>query len=152
MFCWEFATILHRELAPALTEMDCKLLVVSIGTAARAKEFVAETGFPLEQLYADPDNQTYDRIGFYKGLARTFFNPATPLSIKARADKDGAKDLTEVMKRWKPWLPPKANQGLQQVSKQIRNYNWAKSELHCLLRDAPTPWEAGRLLGGLGSP
>lgn len=39
------------------------------------------------KLYADPDNQTYDRVGFYKGVARTFFNPATPLSIKARGDK-----------------------------------------------------------------
>jgi hypothetical protein len=28
--------------------------------------------------------------------------------------QDGAKDLTQVMKKWKPWLPPKANQGLQQ--------------------------------------
>lgn len=28
--------------------------------------------------------------------------------------QDGARDLTQVMKKWKPWLPPKANQGLQQ--------------------------------------
>lgn len=42
------------------------------------------------KLYADPDNQTYDRVGFYKGVARTFFNPATPLSIKARGDKVSA--------------------------------------------------------------
>jgi len=48
--CREFATILHRDLAPVLDEMDCKLLVVSIGTAARAKQFVAETGFPLERV------------------------------------------------------------------------------------------------------
>jgi hypothetical protein len=33
-----------------LDEMDCKLLVVAIGTAARAKQFVAETGFPLERV------------------------------------------------------------------------------------------------------
>ncbi|KAK3275609.1 hypothetical protein CYMTET_16275 [Cymbomonas tetramitiformis] len=94
--------------------MDCKLLVVSIGTAERAKQFVEETGFPIENLYADPDNVTYDALGFYNGVQRTFFNPATPFSIRDRLLQDGATDLQDIMPRWKPWIPPKLDQGLQQ--------------------------------------
>jgi len=99
---------------PQLDELNVKLLVVSIGTAARAKDFVQETGFPIENLYADPENITYEALGFYKDLGRTFFNPATPFSIKDRLEKDAAKDLREIMPRWKPWIPPKLDQGLQQ--------------------------------------
>lgn len=95
-------------------QLNCKLLVVSIGTAARAKQFVEETGFPIELLYADPENATYDALGFYNGVARTFFNPATPFAIKDRLEKDGAADLQDIMPRWKPWIPPKLDQGLQQ--------------------------------------
>lgn len=95
-------------------QLNCKLLVVSIGTAARAKQFVDETGFPIEMLYADPENATYNALGFYKGVARTFFNPATPFAIKDRIEKNAAADLQDIMPRWKPWLPPKADQGLQQ--------------------------------------
>jgi len=28
--------------------------------------------------------------------------------------KDGAADLQDIMPRWKPWIPPKLDQGLQQ--------------------------------------
>lgn len=97
-----------------MDQLGCKLLVVSIGTAARAKQFVEETKFPIDILYADPENATYDALGFYKGVARTFFNPATPFSIKDRIEKNKAADLQDIMPRWKPWLPPKPEQGLQQ--------------------------------------
>jgi hypothetical protein len=65
-------------------------------------------------IYADPDNVTYDALDFYKGFARTFLNASTPLSINQRLLKDGAKDLKEILTRWKPWIPPKLEQGLQQ--------------------------------------
>eukprot|EP00238_Polyblepharides_amylifera_P015763 CAMPEP_0196578934 /NCGR_PEP_ID=MMETSP1081-20130531/13584_1 /TAXON_ID=36882 /ORGANISM="Pyramimonas amylifera, Strain CCMP720" /LENGTH=167 /DNA_ID=CAMNT_0041898335 /DNA_START=386 /DNA_END=890 /DNA_ORIENTATION=- len=110
----EFAIQLHRDLKPQLDARGCKLLVVSIGTAARAKDFVEETKFPAELLLADPENVTYDALEFYKGAARTFFNPATPFYIMDRLEKDSAADLREVMPRWKPWIPPKLEQGLQQ--------------------------------------
>mmetsp|Transcript_7772 Transcript_7772/g.18615 ORF Transcript_7772/g.18615 Transcript_7772/m.18615 type:complete len:113 (-) Transcript_7772:247-585(-) len=76
--------------------------------------FADETGLDVSLIYADPDNSTYDRIGFYKGVGRTFFNASTPLSINQRLLQDGAKDLREILPRWKPWIPPKLDQGLQQ--------------------------------------
>ena len=36
------------------------------------------------------------------------------LAILDRVNKDGAEDLREILPRWKPWLPPKNDQGLQQ--------------------------------------
>lgn len=91
-----------------------KLVLVSIGTAERAKDFVAETGFPAENLYADPTNACYDALKFRKSVGDTFFNIATPYAILDRVTKDGAADLRDVLPRWKPWLPPKQDQGLNQ--------------------------------------
>jgi hypothetical protein len=34
--------------------------------------------------------------------------------LQARWKKDGAKDLREVFSHWKPWIPPKREQGFQQ--------------------------------------
>mmetsp|Transcript_39363 Transcript_39363/g.84287 ORF Transcript_39363/g.84287 Transcript_39363/m.84287 type:complete len:86 (+) Transcript_39363:539-796(+) len=34
--------------------------------------------------------------------------------MKDRFLSDGASDLQDILKRWKPWLPPKQIQGLQQ--------------------------------------
>lgn len=99
---------------PKLDEMGVKLLLVSIGTYERSQDFAKETGFPKECLYADPDNAAYDALGFNKGVTKTFFDPSTPFAIKDRIEKDGASDLRDVLPRWKPWLPPKADQGLQQ--------------------------------------
>jgi len=69
---------------------------------------------PLFLSYCDPDNAAYDALGLKKGVGATFFTIDTPLAILARAQKDNAKDLLEATKRWKPWLPPKSDQGLQQ--------------------------------------
>ena len=114
MFCQELACTLAREALPQLREADVKLLCVGIGTAERGREFCAHVGFPEELLLSDPENAGYAALGLKKGVATTFFTIDTPLSILARAQKDGASDLIEATKRWKPWLPPKNDQGLQQ--------------------------------------
>ena len=49
-----------------------------------------------------------------QGVERTFFNAASPFAIKDRIEKDGAEELRDVMPRWKPWIPPRLDQGLQQ--------------------------------------
>lgn len=87
---------------------------MSIGTPERGKDFARENEFPAENLYADPDNVCYDALQFYAGARRTFFDVSTPFSFKDRFLKDGAKDMQNILKRWKPWLPPKSNQGLLQ--------------------------------------
>jgi len=71
-------------------------------------------GFPKENLFADPENTCYSSLGLKKGVVTTFFNQETPFSILARAQNDGAKDLVDALSRWKPWIPPKLDQGLQQ--------------------------------------
>ena len=65
-------------------------------------------------MYCDPENTAYDALELKKGVGTTVFTIDTPLAILARAQKDNAKDLVDATKRWKPWLPPKSDQGLQQ--------------------------------------
>ena len=114
MFCQELAAQLARDVKPRLDEAGCKLLAVGIGTDERARQFCEHVDFPQELLFADPDNAAYDALGLKKGWQTTFFTIDTPLSILKRATKDGAQDLVDATSRWKPWLPPKSDQGLQQ--------------------------------------
>ena len=74
-------------------------MAVSIGTPERAKAFVEETGFPVERLYADPNNVCYDRLKLNRSL-KNFSQKSTPEALAARWNKDGAKDLFDVLKRW----------------------------------------------------
>ena len=114
MFCQELAAQLARDVLPRLDEAGHKLLAVGIGTDERAREFCGHVGFPEANLYADPENTAYDALGLKKGLQTTLFSIDTPLSILKRAQSDGAKDLLDATSRWKPWVPPKLDQGLQQ--------------------------------------
>ena len=101
---------------PVLGEQDrdVRLVAIGIGTAARAKEFSEHVGFPADLLYADPDNVVYDQLGLIKNVGDTFFNPTTPLAIAERIRQGRTGDLTSALSRWKPWIPPKLEQGLQQ--------------------------------------
>lgn len=114
MFCQELAAQIGRDLKPSLDEAGVGLVCVGIGTSARAKEFCEHVGFPEGSLYSDPDNQCYTALGLKSGFATTFLQPSTPLSIAARLKDDGATDLRDATARWKPWIPPRLEQGLQQ--------------------------------------
>lgn len=117
MFCQELAAQLARDVVPPLSETSdptVKLITVGIGNVDRGREFCRHVGFPEDLLYCDPENAAYDALGLKKGVQTTFFTIDTPLSILARAQKDNAKDLLAATKRWKPWLPPKQDQGFQQ--------------------------------------
>ena len=110
----ELALQLARDALPALRAASANLVCVGIGTPQRAAEFCANAGFPDDTLYADPDNVCYDALRLRHGWGVTFFSVSTPFAMKERFEKDGAKDLAEFMPRWKPWLPPKMEQSLQQ--------------------------------------
>ena len=71
-------------------------------------------GFDATRLYTDPDNKLYEALDFKKDLGTLAFNEATPYSILERFQKGESKDLTNALQRWKPWIPPKLDQGLQQ--------------------------------------
>ena len=104
---------LRRDLIPTLDKHGVDLVAVSIGTSERAKDFVRETGFPAERLFADPESAAYDALRLNKSLAN-FSQKSTPEGIMARIQRDGAADLLGVLRRWKPWIPPKPEQGFQQ--------------------------------------
>ena len=103
-----------RDVQPTLEKEGCKLLAIGIGTVERANEFCDHVGFPKEILLSDPENAAYDALQLQKGVVDTFFTPDTPFAILRRLQADGAADLVAATSRWKPWLPPKADQGLQQ--------------------------------------
>jgi peroxiredoxin len=103
-----------REATPALERVGAKWIVVSIGTLERSRDFSRENNIPVEIVYGDETNATYDALMFRRGVKQTFGEKATPESIAKRIQKDGAKTLLGVLKRWKPWLPPKQEQGFQQ--------------------------------------
>ena len=116
MFCQELGAQLARDVLPVLRggKPSVKLVAVGIGTAERGREYCEHVGLPAETLLCDPENAAYDALGLKKGVATTFFTVDTPFAILDRARKDGAADLIDATKRWKPWLPPKNDQGLQQ--------------------------------------
>ena len=47
-------------------------------------------------------------------MRATFFDAATPYAILDRIQTGTTNDLQEILPRWKPWIPPKLDQGLQQ--------------------------------------
>jgi hypothetical protein len=93
---------LARDALPALAASGVQLVCVSIGTPARALEFVDATGFPAAHLYIDPENECYDALALRHGWRETFFDAATPFAFRDRFVKDGAADLADILPRWQP--------------------------------------------------
>ena len=114
MFCQELAAQIARDVQPRLSDAGVATKCVGIGTLETAQKFCDHVSFPRELLYADPENAGYDALGLKKGVGETFFTVDTPFAILKRAQKDGATDLIKATANWKPWLPPKSDQGLQQ--------------------------------------
>lgn len=48
-------------------------------------------------------------------LMHTPFSPRTPFALVRRVVRGDAGFLTNALAKWKIWIPPKLNQGLQQV-------------------------------------
>lgn len=112
---------MRDEILPYVTKLDTSsqrivVAAIGIGTAERAREFCRELPgqFPVENLYADPENVCYDSLKLKKGVVRTFFSVATPFAMRRRIEEDGAALLRDILPRWKPWLPPRQRQALNQ--------------------------------------
>ena len=58
----ELATELARDVLPQLQGTGTKLLLYSIGTPERGREFAKKTGFPEDLLLADPTSETYAAV------------------------------------------------------------------------------------------
>lgn len=106
---------LARDVKPKLDAAGVGLLMVTIGTPERSKDFVARTGFPAECLLLDPDNVTYDALGLRRNIQDMLFNIATPLSLVKRATSGKGQDLMKVLDGWEPWTTPR---GVYQAMQQ----------------------------------
>lgn len=97
------------------TSPDIKLICVGIGTHTRSQEFHELTKFPLEYLYSDASNQLYDSLQLIKSSPlQLMTDPRTPLAIAQRFTDNRGENLVKALRTWKPWIPPKLEQGLQQ--------------------------------------
>ena len=102
---------LHAQL-PKLQEDGFNLVVISIGTVEKGKLFASLLNPPLPEslLYLDGSREVYTALGLYHGIARTFFNPATPKAIVAK----GLDAVREATKNYTMIVPPVADDSLQQ--------------------------------------
>ncbi|KAF6264713.1 Seleno protein U [Scenedesmus sp. NREL 46B-D3] len=111
----ELGIQLRRDVKPGLDAAGVRLYLVSIGTWERSGQFAEVTGFPRACLLADPASATYEALGLAKGLRATFLGSETAFSFLRRLRAPGGlSDLKHVLGRWKPWVPPKQDQALQQ--------------------------------------
>ncbi|KAL0054739.1 hypothetical protein WJX82_001725 [Trebouxia sp. C0006] len=95
-------------------EKGIKLYLVSLGPPDRGTEFAKHTGFPEDQLLADPESAVYEALSLHNSALDTFFNPKTPLALLDRVRKNGGKEIRKVMSNWKFWIPTKKGQSTQQ--------------------------------------
>ena len=73
--CRELAGQLREEVVQQVKDKGVKLYLVSIGPPERGTEFAKHTGFPAEQLLADPESAIYEALSLHNSVLDTFFNP-----------------------------------------------------------------------------
>lgn len=110
-----------RELKPKLDEQGVRLVCVGIGIPEVAREFCELTGFDANYLYADPENAAYTALELEKNVRALAFSPKTPFSLARRFLDGQSGDLVKALRTWKPWIPPKLEQGLQQGGVYVFN-------------------------------
>ncbi|CBJ48830.1 conserved unknown protein [Ectocarpus siliculosus] len=69
---WEYAQKLRHYL-PQIDDAGVGVVGVSLGTVDAARDFCAETGFPLDNMFMDATGQAYSALGFSNG-----FEPRLP--------------------------------------------------------------------------
>ena len=92
-----------------------RLICVGIGTPEKAQEFCKLTSIPKDILYSDADNKVYDALDLLKSNPVSLMTDVrTPLAIASRLKDGKGEYLKEALSNWKPWIPPKLEQGLNQ--------------------------------------
>ena len=98
-----------------------KLVIVSIGVPEKGKALCEHLAVADGEnfVFVDPSNALYNDLDLNKSVARTFFNPATPLAFKDRLFREGSmfsSELTEVLSKWKDafYIPPEQDQAFNQ--------------------------------------
>lgn len=91
------------------------LVCIGIGTPERALEFCDLTKIDRQYLYSDADNAVYEALDLVKSDPISLITDVrTPLAMGKRIREGKGEYLKEAIQNWKPWIPPKLNQGLQQ--------------------------------------
>jgi len=94
------------------------LIMVGIGKPSVGKELVEHLGIPNGEqfIFADPENALYDDLDLNRGVATTFFSPATPYAIRDRLWNGDTKEIGEVLQKWSKafYIPPKREQAFNQ--------------------------------------
>lgn len=65
---WEYARVLKKE-KKKLEESNVKLVFVAIGRPEQAKLFCKECNFDEQDVYCDPEGNSYEKLGFNRGFA-----------------------------------------------------------------------------------
>ncbi|CAN0024828.1 unnamed protein product, partial [Discosporangium mesarthrocarpum] len=107
---WEYAQKLRHYL-PRIDDAGVNLVGVSMGTVAAARDFCAETGFPLGSLYMDETGAAYKALSFSNG-----FEPKLP----------GGKKLNPYL-RLLPMLAGIGSPGTIQEARVLRGYTGDQS-------------------------
>ena len=63
-----------------MKEKGIKLYLVSLGPPDRGTDFAKHTGFPEDQLLADPESAVYEALSLHNSALDTFFNPKVLLA------------------------------------------------------------------------
>ena len=70
----ELARQLNSDVLPKFQDKGVKMFLISIGPPERGIKFNDLTGLPQEHILADPDNLTYDALGFKNDTFSAFFS------------------------------------------------------------------------------
>mmetsp|Transcript_30704 Transcript_30704/g.71748 ORF Transcript_30704/g.71748 Transcript_30704/m.71748 type:complete len:121 (+) Transcript_30704:549-911(+) len=76
---------------------------------------------PLENLYADPENDCYTKLGLAQGLD-TLMRIETPLALGGRALRGELGDLKDVLGRWSNGFGGKGFETLIPPKKDTQGY------------------------------
>ncbi len=87
-------------------------MIIGVGTPESGRKFCAALTptLPEDVLFVDPSRAVYEALSLYKGVARTFFNKATPAALQAR----GTEGLKAATKGYSMIMPPKTDDAFQQ--------------------------------------
>ena len=135
--------------------MNCDVVIVSIGTLERAREFCDENELDRRIVHADPEANGHKKLALNSGVRRTLMDAETPKAILRRVNAGTIGRLASVLKEWKPWVPPKIDQSFQQggsfvfkrVGEEVKcvyafrdEATGANASINEILNATRTPW------------
>jgi len=102
-FLQELARQLNSDVLSKFQDAGVKLFLISIGPPERGIKFHDLTGLPQEVILADPDNLTYDALGFKNDVFSAFFSWEVKSRDESVKDTHFQRNFTALtFARWRP--------------------------------------------------